>query len=298
MKSHEYISPLLWFLLSNFGVCLLLSLNLLLFGLSDSLAEQGWGFGRIWLAILSLSSLGAVVLIFGSKMIIRYYLGARIIGDATDTKLQQLKIIIAQQATSSGLRTPELAVYDSQEMNAFAVGAGRMDSMLVVSQPLLDALTLDELSAVIGHEMTHVSNGDMLTLSLMQGVVNMFVHVPARLLGMGLDKLFFRHSHFTPIYKIISLVLQLSLGGIASLVVMWFSRHREFKADAGGAVLAGYPEMLAALRCLQAGRGSRPGIHPFTVFGLNTPLPNSGFWRFFTSHPSLTERISALNKAR
>lgn len=296
MKIQEYITPLFWFLLTNAGVCLLLSLNLSLSGLDQSLAEKGLGLPEICLGVLCVSTAGAVVLILSSKIIIRYYLGARIVDDAMDTKLQQLNIIVARQATLADIKIPTLAVYDSHEMNAFAVGSGRQNSMLVISQSLLDALTLDELSAVIGHEITHITNGDMLALSLMQGTVNMCVHFPVRLLGMGPDRLFFRHSHFGPISKTISLLLQLCLGGIASLIVMWFNRQREFRADAGGAKLAGHPEMLAALRCLQAGSQAESVVHPFAVFGFNGNLPDSGFWRMFTSHPSLAERISVLNQ--
>lgn len=295
MKLQAFMTPAVWFLLTYVGVCTLLSFSLYLLGLDMILAEKGITLPEIYISLLIICALGAVSLILGSKMIIRYYLGARIVDDSVDTKLQQLKIIVEQQASSAGIKAPILAVYKSHEMNAFAVGSGRQDSMLVISQSLLDALTLDELSAVIGHEITHITNGDMLALSLMQGVVNMCVHLPACLLGIGLDRLFFRHSHVGPVYKTISLFLQLSLGGIASLIVMWFNRQREFRADAGGAILAGYPEMLAALRCLQAGSQGEPVIHPFAVFGLNAYLPDSGFWRLFTSHPSLAERIRALS---
>jgi len=294
MKTINFITPLLWFLLTNAGVCLLLSINLSLFGLDAALLREGIGLRDIWLGVLLLSSLAAAGLILGSRLIIHYYLGARMVHEPTDTKLQQLKIIIAQQARVAKIRAPALAVYESPEMNAFAVGSGRWDSVLVVSQSLLDGLTLDELSAVVGHEMTHITNGDMLTLSFMQAVVNICVYFPAYLLGSGLDRLFFRHRHFRPIYKSIRLFLQLSLGGIASLIVMWFSRQREFRADAGGAQLAGYAEMMAALRSLQAGRHDEVAMHPFWSFGLNAYMPDSGLWRLFTSHPSLAERIKAL----
>lgn len=296
MKLGEYFAPLSWFLLTNAGVCVLLTLSLSLSGLDEVLAVKGIGLSEIWLGSLFFSATGATGMILGSKMIIRYYLGARIVDESAETKLQQLKIIVAQQAKSAGITIPALAVYHSHDMNAFAVGSGRQNAVLVISQSLLDALTLDELSAVIGHEMTHITNGDMLTLSLMQGVVNMYVHFPARLLGMGLDRLFFSQSHFKPVCKTICLFLQLCLGGITSLIVMWFSRQREFRADAGGAKLAGHPEMLAALRCLQAGSQAEPVVRPLAVFGLNGNLPDSGFWRMFTSHPSLAERIRVLNQ--
>ena len=294
IKPAQCIIPLGWFLLANAGMCLLLSINLSLFGLDAVLALRGIGLFDICLFILTGSTLGALVLILGSKIIIRFVLRARIVGESVDTKLQQLKIMVAQQAKVAGIRTPVLAIYDSAERNAFAVGSGRRDSMLVLSQPLLETLTLDELSAVIGHEITHITNGDMLALSMMQGVINTFVHFPARLLGMGPDRLFFRHSQVGPFYKIFSLFLQLALGGITSLIVMHFSRQREFRADAGGARLAGYPEMLAALRSLQAGYQLDSAIHPFMVFGLTGHLPDAGFWRLFTSHPTLAERIRAL----
>ena len=296
MKIEDYFVPLCWFLSTNVAVCLLFYLNLSLLGLAEVLSSRGVGLAEIWFAILFCSSLSAAGLILGSKMVIRYYLGARIVDDTADTKLLQLRLIVIQQAKSAGIMVPTLAVYHSHDMNAFAVGSGRQNAILVISQSLLDALTLDELSAVIGHEITHITNGDMLTLSLMQGVVNLCVHFPARLFGMGLDKLFFMCCRVRPAVRTISLLLQICLGGMASLIVMWFSRQREFRADAGGAKLAGYPEMLAALRCLQAGSQTEPVVRPFAVFGLNGKLSDSRFWRLFTSHPSLAERIKVLTQ--
>jgi len=294
--SHDYISPLLWFLLTNAGVCLLSSISLSLLGLDEVLAEKGIGLSVIFSGLVLLSSCGALGMLLASKPIIRYILDARIADDSMGTKVQQLMLITENQAKQAGIMPPELAIYHAREMNAFAVGSGRQHSTLVVSQGLLDGLTLDELSAVIGHELTHIANGDMLTLSLMQGVVNVCVHFPARLVSLGLDRLFFRGSRYGPVYKFVSLFLQLTLGGIASLIVMWFSRHREFRADAGGVQLAGYAEMMAALRSLQAGIQAEPVIQPFAVFGLNGNFFATGLWRMFTSHPSLTERIEALRK--
>lgn len=293
---RDDIAPLLWFLLTNAGVCLLSYLSLSLLGLNAVLAESGVGPVEICLGIVLLSGGGAAGMLLAAKPIIRYFLAVRVVDDSMGAKVQQLQLIVASQAGRIGIIAPQLAVYPAPEMNAFAVGGGRRRAMLVVSQGLLDSLTLDELSAVIGHEMTHITSGDVLTLSLMQGVVNMCVHFPARLLGMGLDRLLFRDSHFGPVYKSISLFLQLTLGGIASLIVMWFSRRREFRADAGGAQLAGHAEMMAALRSLRAGGQGDPARPVFTVFGQNSHFLSNGFWRLFSSHPTLTERIKALCK--
>lgn len=296
-KTSYYLSPLLWFLLANAGVCLLACLSLSIIGLDKVLAGNGIGVLEVCVGIVVVSSCGSLGILLASKLIIRYLLDARLVDDAMGTKVQQLKLIADAQAKRAGISPPEMAIYQADEMNAFAVGNGCRRSMLVLSQRLLDNLTLDELSAVVGHEMTHIANGDMLSLSLMQGVINMCVHFPARLLGMGPDKLLFRHHPFGPVYRAVSLLLQLTLGGLASLLVMWFNREREFRADAGGAELAGHAEMLAALRSLQAGVPSEPVIRSFAVFGLNGNFVATGFWRLFTSHPSLAERIRALGKA-
>lgn len=297
MNTRYYLMPFGWFMLANVGIFILVSFSLRLFGLDQLLVEpHKLGLTGLWVAVTAISSSGAVGLILGSKFITRFYLGARLIDEAPNTKLQQLKLIIDRQARQAGIRTPRLAIYASAELNAFAVGKGRWDAMLVLSQSLLDSLTLDELSAVIGHEMTHITNGDMLALTLMQGTVNMWVEFPARLLATGLDKLFFNNSQLEPVYKTLHLILLCCFGGIAHLIVMWFSREREFRADAGGAKLAGQPEMLAALRRLQAGYRGNGGVPALAVLGLNTKLPDYRFWRIFTSHPSLAERIRALSK--
>ncbi len=296
--THAILLPLGWFLLVNTGVFLLASLSISLLSLDMTLASNGITMLEVCFIIALFGALGALAMLLASKPIIRLFLNARVADDTMGTKVQQLKLMVDKQARQADIRPPELAIYQAEEMNAFAVGSGRRHSVLVVSQRLLDSLTLDELSAVIGHEITHICNGDMVTLSLMQGVVNMCVHFPARLLGMGLDKLLFRDRPFAPVTRTIGLILQLSLGGIASLIVMWFSRHREFTADAGGARLAGHAEMMAALRSLQAGAKNEPVVHPFAVFGLNGNFITSGLMRLFSSHPSLSERMQALCKDR
>lgn len=296
MRLQHYMLPLYWFVIANIGLCLLGSLSLSLLGLDTAFAGLGTSLADIYLLIFLGSGLGALALLMGSGLIVRVYLKARVVDESHATKIQQLNLIVARQARRENIRPPVLAIYDSPELNAFAVGTGQHNAMLVVSRSLVDSLTLDELSAVMGHEMTHITNGDMLALSFMQGTLNTWVEFPARILGSGPDKLFFGRSQYEPVYKIIRLLLLLCIGGMTHLMILWFSRQREFRADEGGAKLAGYHEMLAALRCLQADSQRQAVTHPLSVFGLNDNPPYSGIWRIFTSHPPLTERIRALSK--
>ena len=284
-----------WFVMVNAAIFIQASLSLSLFGLDEVLAGLGLSMFDISLGFAMVGVLGAILMWLASWPIISLFLRARIADESMGTKVQQLQLILEKQARAAGLRPPQLAIYPSDESNAFAIGSGRRHAILVVSQHLLDNLSLDELSAVVGHELTHIANGDMLTLSLIQGMVNICVHFPAYLLGMAVDRLFYKDDHHPPVTRWISVFLQLTLGGLASLLVMWFSRHREFSADAGGAKLAGYGEMRAALRSLQSSlQHDEPAMAPFAVFGLNGHFMQGGLMRIFSSHPSIEERIQAL----
>lgn len=287
-----------WFCLVNLAVFTQASLSLSVLGLDEWLNKNGQDMLDVSLGLAVLGSLGALLMSLASRPIIRFFLKARVADDTMSTKVQQLRLIIARQASQAGLSPPLLAIYPSDESNAFAIGSSREHAMLVVSQHLLDSLSLDELSAVVGHELTHIANGDMVTLSLMQGVVNICVHFPAHVLGMGLDSLLVENRHKAPVTRTISSLLLLLFGGLASLIVMWFSRHREFSADAGGAKLAGYGEMMAALRSLQSNIKNEPAMYPFAVFGLNGQFMHRGILRLFSSHPSIEERIQVLAKNR
>lgn len=292
-----YHAPV-WFVMVNVAIFFQASLSLSLLGLDSWMREHGLEMSDISLGLAMSGALGALLMSLAARPVVRLFLKAQIADEAMGTKVHQLRLILEKQARQAGLRTPVLAVYPSDESNAFAIGSGQRHSMLVVSQHLLDNLSLDELSAVVGHELTHISNGDMVTLSLIQGVVNMCVHFPAFLLGMAFDRLLVNDSHHAPLTRTISLFLQLTLGGVASLLVMWFSRHREFSADAGGAKLAGYAEMMAALRSLQSTVQNEPAMAPFAVFGLNGHFIHTGVMRLFSSHPSIQERIQALTRNR
>lgn len=287
-----------WFLLVNAGIFIQSNLSFTLLGFDQMLDEYNFSLLNLSLIIASVGMAGAILMLLASKPVVRFFLNAKLVEENSTTKVQQLNLIVDEQSSKAGIRPPGLAIYPSDEINAFAIGTGPRHSMLVVSQHLLDSLTLDELSAVVGHEITHIANGDMLTLSLIQGMVNTCVHFPAHVIGTLLDKLLFRGQHETPVTRFLTYVLQFCLGGIASLIVMYFSRRREFTADRGGARLAGYPEMLAALRSLQTSQQHDPSMYPFAVLGLNGSFMASGFWRYFSSHPSIQERIEALTRAR
>ncbi|MDH5444846.1 MAG: M48 family metalloprotease [Gammaproteobacteria bacterium] len=297
-SNQKLVHTLGWFSLVNLGIFIQASLSLSILGLDGYLSQYGISMLEISLGVAGIGVFGALVMILASKPIICLFLKPTSAKNSKDTKVQQLRLIVEIQAEKADIPVPSLAVYSSEEINAFAIGTGGRHSMLVVSQKLLDSLSLDELSAVVGHELTHIANGDMLTLTLIQGVVNMCVHFPAHILGQLFDRLVFRDPHRAPVTRAISIILQLLLAGLASLVVMWFSRQREFTADVGGAKLAGHGEMMAALRSLQTDVDTEPSMYPFVVFGMNSHILHGSLLRYFSSHPSIQERIQALAKVQ
>jgi heat shock protein HtpX len=189
---------------------------------------------------------------------------------------------------------PELAVYESPDVNAFATGASRNSALVAVSTGLLHNLQRDEVEAVLGHEISHVANGDMVTLALIQGVVNTFVIFLSRVIGHVVDRVVFKVERgHGPAFLITTIIAQIVLGILASMIVMWFSRRREYRADAGGASLAGRQKMIAALRRLQMASGQAPLPDQLAAFGIAGGTVG-GLKRLFMSHPPLEERIAAL----
>lgn len=294
MSRELPVPPLLWFILANAGVCLMLTISLAVLQLDVWLAIRGVSLQDVWLMVVLGSLAGTLMLLLSARLIVRLYLDAKVVDDAMGTKEQQLSLILQRQSQQAGISPPQLAIYPSDDLNAFAVGHSNQYAMLVISQGLFDHLSLDELSAVIGHEITHIANGDMLALSIMQGVLNLCVHLPARLVGVIIDQWLLNKPSPGPVCRLVSILLQLSIGGLTSLLVMWFSRKREFRADAGGASLAGRAEMLAALRYLYAGEQKYQIPQPLTTFGMTGSIFENRILRFFRSHPTLAERISAL----
>ena len=203
---------------------------------------------------------------------------------------------LRRQAQQAGIGMPEVAVYDAPDVNAFATGARRDSALVAVSTGLLQSMGADEVEAVLAHEVSHVANGDMITMGLLQGVVNTFVIFLSRVIGHTVDRVVFKTERgYGPAYFITSIVAQIFLSIIASTIVMWFSRRREFRADAGGADLAGRRKMIGALKALQ--RQSEPQDLPgeFAAFGISGGM-GDGLKRLFLSHPPLQERIAALEE--
>ncbi len=223
---------------------------------------------------------------------------ARVIETPRNSAESFLLSTVYRHADAAGIGRPEVAIYDSPDVNAFATGASRNHALVAVSSGLLTRLGQPEVEAVLGHEVTHVANGDMVTLALLQGVLNTFVVFLSRVVGFVVDRVFFRTERgYGPGFFIASLVAQILLGVLATVIVMWYSRQREFRADAGGAKLAGRESMIRALQGLQ--RIHEPAVLPKAVeaFGISGGV-GSGLMRLFMSHPPLEERIAALQRAR
>jgi len=241
---------------------------------------------------------GAVISLLLSKRMAMMSTGARIIERPRNQVEQWLLATVQAQAREAGIGMPDVAIYDSPQPNAFATGASRNNALVAVSSGLLDRMRPNEVEAVLAHEVSHVANGDMITMTLLQGVLNTFVLLLSRVLGQIIDRAVFRSERgYGPGYFISVMVLQLLLGVLASILVMAFSRWREFRADAGGARLAGRVNMVAALQRL--GQSSQPSELPESVeaFGIRGRV-GSGLRRLLMSHPPLEERIRALNSAK
>jgi len=230
---------------------------------------------------------GSFISLAMSKSIAKRSLGANVIKSPRSEEESWLLQTVRRQSERAGIGMPEVAVYDSPEINAFATGANRNNALVAVSTGLLRNMTKDEAEAVLGHEVSHVSNGDMVTLTLIQGVVNTFVFFFARLVAGFLNR--GRNSYFT--YFMTVILFQTIFGALASVVVMWFSRYREYRADAGGAELAGRAKMIAALTRLKSAQMESQLDGQLAAFGINGKRARA---ELFMSHPPLEKRIAAL----
>lgn len=237
---------------------------------------------------------GALISLLMSKKIALMSTRAKVIKQPANEVEQWLLRTVERQARAAGIGMPDVAIYDAAEPNAFATGASRNNALVAVSTGLMHAMRRNEVEAVLAHEVSHVANGDMITMTLLQGVLNTFVLVLSRVLGQIIDRAVFRSDRgYGPGYFIVVMVLQLVLGILASIIVMAFSRWREYRADAGGARLSSRQDMIAALERLR--QSQQPGqlpeaVEAFGVRGRSSP----GFKRLFMSHPPLEERIQAL----
>jgi heat shock protein HtpX len=278
------------FLATNLAVLFVLSIVARLVGVSD---PTQYGGLLAFAAVFGMG--GAVISLFLSKWMAKMATGARVIREPRTQTEQFLVNTVSRLSQAAGIGMPEVAIFDSPEPNAFATGARRDAALVAVSSGLLETMRQDEIEGVLGHEITHVSNGDMVTLTLIQGVVNTFVIFASRVVGEIVDRAVFRNERDGrrgPGYFVSVIALQIVFGIAASLIVYAFSRGREFRADAGGARLAGRENMIAALERLKAAR-PQPLPQQLQAFGIAGDAVNR-FGRLFLSHPPLDERIAAL----
>lgn len=284
------------FLATNVAILAVLSMALQVFGIERILDEQGVDLDLRALLVFSalLGMGGSFVSLAMSKWSAKRMSGARVIEQPANEAEAWLLNTVSRQAQAAGIQMPEVAVFDAPELNAFATGMRRNAALVAVSTGLLRGMRRDEVEAVLGHEISHVANGDMVTLGLIQGVVNTFVIFLSRVIGHVVDRVVFKTERgHGPAFLITSIIAQLLLGILASAIVMWFSRWREFRADAGGAQLAGRDKMIAALQRLQMASGQAPLPDQLAAFGIAGGMAE-GLKRLFLSHPPLPERIAAL----
>lgn len=286
----------LLFLITNVAILAVLSIVLRLLGVDRILDQSGTGLN--YQALLIFSAVfgmgGAFISLAISKWSAKRMTGARVIESPRNEAEAWLFNTVKHQAQRAGIDMPEVAVYEAPEMNAFATGMNKNKALVAVSTGLLNSMRRDEVEAVLGHEITHVSNGDMVTLALIQGVVNTFVIFLSRVVGYVVDRVILKNERGHGVgFFVTSLIAQIVLGILASMIVMWFSRQREFRADAGGARLASTDKMIGALERLKAGAGQQPLPDQMAAFGISGGI-GQGMKRLFMSHPPLDERIAAL----
>jgi heat shock protein HtpX len=289
---------ILLFVATNVAILLVLSVTLRLLGVDRILDEQGTGLDLTNLLVFSavLGFTGSLISLAISKWSAKRAMGVRVITQPRTEDEQWLVETVRRQAEAAGIGMPEVGVFDAAEMNAFATGARRDSSLVAVSTGLLRGMSRKEAEAVLAHEVSHVANGDMVTLTLIQGVVNTFVIFLSRVIGYTIDRVVFKTERgHGPAFMITVIIAQVVLGILASMIVMWFSRYREFRADAGGAQLAGRDSMIGALERLRRGH-SEPLPDRMAAFGINGTL-GQGLKRLFMTHPPLEERIAALRSA-
>jgi heat shock protein HtpX len=287
------------FLVTNLAVMLVMSVVLSLLGVNRYLSASGLNLGTLMVFSLVAGFTGAIISLLMSKSMAKWSTGARVIDSPSTSTELWLVETVKKLADRAGIAMPEVAVYEG-EPNAFATGAFKNSALVAVSTGLLQNMTKDEVEAVLGHEIAHAANGDMVTLTLIQGVVNTFVIFLARVVGYFVDKTVFRNNDDRGPgigYMVTVFVCEIVFGILASVIVAWFSRYREFRADAGSAQLLGSPQpMMKALARL--GSLEPPEHMPESVKTLGINSAASGFAALFSSHPPIEERIAALRNAR
>ena len=281
------------FLATNMAIVLVLSVTMRLLGVEPYLNANGLNLTSLLIFAAVMGFGGSFISLAISKWSAKKAMGVRVIETPANSTEFWLMEAVRTYSAKSGIKMPEVGVFDTPEVNAFATGMSKNSSLVAVSSGLLQQMSRSEAEAVIGHEIAHVANGDMVTLALIQGVVNTFVMFLSRVIGHLVDRVVFKTERgHGPAFFVTMIVAELVLGILASIIVMWFSRQREFRADRGGAALAGRPHMIAALERLNS-------LHPaplpekMAAFGISGG-GGGGIKRLFMTHPPLAERIAAL----
>ena len=281
------------FLATNLAVMLVLSIVLNVLGIGRFLTEQGIDYGSLLAFSAVVGFTGSIFSLLISKPMAKWSTGAQVINGSEGSTQYWIVETVRKLSQQAGIGMPEVAIFEGAP-NAFATGAFRNNALVAVSSGLLETMNRDEVEAVIGHEIAHVANGDMVTLTLIQGVVNTFVVFLSRVVGYFVDKTIFRTERGVgPGFYVTVLVCEILFGVLASMIVAWYSRRREFRADAGSAGLLGRPQpMIAALSRL-GGLEAEPLPASMKSLGINSP---SGLMALFSSHPPIEARIEALKR--
>jgi len=287
------------FLLTNLAIVLVASITLSLLGFEGYLASNGVDLNLSSLLVFCFifGMAGSVVSLLLSKTMAKMGTGTQIIESPRNADEQWLVATVAELAKDAGIGMPEVGIFQSQTSNAFATGWDRNNALVAVSTGLLSRFSRDEARAVMAHEIGHVANGDMITLALIQGIINTFVMFFSRVIGHTIDRAVFKTERgHGPAFYITTFVAEIILGILASIIVFWFSRQREFRADQAGAQLAGAPAMIGALERLRAEQGT-PSELPDSMVAFGIRTGGNTMMRLFMTHPPLEERIAALKAA-
>ena len=286
-----------YFLVTNLAIVLVLSVTMRLLGVEPFLNANGLNLNSLLIFAAVMGFGGAFISLAISKWSAKKMSGAVTIENPKTTDEIWLMNTVKKQSETVGIQMPEVAIFNSPVVNAFATGMSRNSSLVAVSSGLLEMMTKDEAEAVIGHEISHIANGDMVTLTLIQGVVNTFVLFFSRVIGYTGDKVVFKTRQGTgPAFFITMIISELLLGVLASIVVMWFSRQREYRADLGGGQLAGKQKMIAALQRLKIQYESSTLPKSIAALGISGEQ-GIGLKELFSTHPSLDDRIARLQQS-
>ncbi|QDD11473.1 protease HtpX [Candidatus Methylopumilus planktonicus] len=285
-----------YFLVTNLAIVLVLSVTMRLLGVEPFLNANGLNLNSLLIFAAVMGFGGAFISLAISKWSAKKMSGAVTIENPKTPDEIWLMNTVKKQSETVGIQMPEVAIFNSPVVNAFATGMSRNSSLVAVSSGLLEMMTKDEAEAVIGHEISHIANGDMVTLTLIQGVVNTFVLFFSRVIGYTVDKVVFKTRQGTgPAFFITMIISELLLGVLASIVVMWFSRQREYRADIGGGQLAGNQKMIAALQRLKSQYESSALPKSIAALGISGEQ-GMGLKELFSTHPSLDDRIARLKQ--